>query len=239
MKYLSIAILCLSISTGIFAQNELVFNNEHVVSVSFIDYKEIIHGNSLMLCYIDTSKYLLVKDKFISTKTGVCKEVMNEMQNLLDEIGHNRNPSAEDLGITAAVLRKNKLPGPSRRWRNELCTSINKRIQSLDTFNIWLQENYPVYDEGKLSINTIPDPCGMKITVHTDKKKYYFDMRDIELFQPYLMRTSDQDCLKHLTNFCLNTHLYNIFKILRIDRKIPFTNEVIESYNVYCAEEYR
>ena len=164
---------------------------------------------------------------------------MKKMQNLLDEIGHNRNPSAEDFGISATVLKKNKLPKLCRILNTEMCITLRKRIQSLDTFNIWLQEKYPIYDEGTLSINTIHNPCGLKIIIHTDKKKYYFDMRDIELFQPYLMRTSDKDCLKHLTNFCINKHLYNIFKILKVDRKIPFVNEIIESYNVYCTEEYR
>ncbi len=239
MKRFFLAILCLSITTEIFAQNELVFNNEHVVSVFFIDYTEIIHGDSCMLCYIDTSKYLMVTGRLISKKTEVYKEAMKKMQNLLNEIGLNKNPSAEDFEISATVLKKNKLPKLCRKLNTEKRTSIRKRIQSLDTFNIWLQEKHPVYDEGTLLINTIHNPCGLKIIVDTNKKEYYFDMRDIELFQPYLMRTSDKDCLKYITNFCINKYLYNIFKILKIDRKIPFVNEIIESYNVYCTEEYR
>ena len=201
MKYFSLAILCLTITTKIFAQNELVFNNEHVVSVFFIDYTRIIHGDSCMLCYIDTSEYLMVTCRPNSKKTEVCKEAMKEMQIFLDEIGHDKNPSAEDFGISATVLKKNKIPKSCRKLSKEKRTSIRKRIQSLDTFQIWIQEKYPVNDEGTLSINTIHNPSGMKIIVHTDKKKYYFDMRDIELFQPYLMRTSEKDCLKHLTNF--------------------------------------
>lgn len=237
MKYFRFAILCLSIMTDVFAQNKLVFNNEHVVSISFMDYKKSAHGDSCMLCYIDTSEHLMVTDRLISIKTEIYEESMKEMQNLLDEIGHNRNPSAEDFGIFEAVAKK-KLPKLGRKSSKEKYMFIRKRIKSLDTFNIWLQKKFPVYDEGTVLINTIQDPYGVKIIIHTDKKKYFFDMRDIELFQPYLMRTSDRDCLKYLTNFCINKHLYNIFKLLKIDRKIPFVNEIIESYNVYCTEGY-
>lgn len=225
--------------TKIFAQNELTFNNEHVVSIFFMDYKEIIHEDSCVLCYIDASKQLMVAGRLISTKKKVHKEVVKEIQSLLDEIGQNKEPSAEDFGISKSVLKKNKLPRSCRISSKETCTIIRDRIQSLDTFNIWLQEKFPVYDEETLLINTIHDPCGIKIIIHTDTEKYFFDMRDIELFQPYLMRTSDKDCLKCLTNFCVNEQLYTIFKILRIDRKIPFAKEIIELYNVYCTEECR
>ena len=247
MKNIFLAILCLSITPEVFAQNELVFNDEHVVSVFFRDYTEIIHGDSCMLYYIDTSKCLMVVGSPIRKNTEIYKEALTEMQNLLNEIGHNRNPSAEDLGISATELSESAhylrrslfYYRLRRKTSKERCSVIRRRLQSLDTFNLWLQEKYPVYDEGELLINTIHDPSGMKIIVGTDKQKYYFDMRDIELFQPYLMRTSDMDCLKLLTNFRINLHLNNVFKALKINRKIPFSKEIIELYTAYCIEEYQ
>lgn len=247
MKRFFLIILCVLLATRIDAQVELVFDNSHVVSVSFMDYTKDNHGLSCLLQYIDSSNQLLVNGKKVRKSSDVYTEALEDIQCICDEIGHNRVPMAEDLGITVSFMKKQFNRKRIRlKYNNEFmkpskadCDSILKIYQSLDKFNEWLMKTYPVFDQGVLVVNTAHNPLGLKIIIQTDKKTYYFDMTDIELFQPYMMRTSDKDCLRFLTNFNVNKHLWDLFKALNIKRNIPLKEEVIDSYILFCAEEYR
>jgi hypothetical protein len=165
----------------------------------------------------------------------------------LDVIAHDRVPAAEDMDIDTVVLKERfnrdlvqkEYGGWFLEPDSDACVYILKEYQSIDKLNAWLQKSYPSIDSGVFVINTAHDPRGIKIVIQTDMRTYYFDMRDIEIFQPYLMRTSDKDCLKFITNFNINKHIRNLFRALNVNRKIPWRDEVIESYILFCAEEYR
>ena len=230
-----------------FAQGKLIFENEHVVSISFVDYTEKIQGDSCLLQYNDSCDHLWVLRRHVYNDSRVYNRSLKEMQSLLDEIGRNNVPTAEDLDINIYVMKKELNRRKILLKYNQLflapdkdeSENILKRYQPVHVFNDWLQNSYPIIDSGLIVINTAHDFRGMKIIIKTDRKVVYFDMRDIEMFQPYLMRTSDKDCLKLFTNFNVNKHIKNIFKILNIGRNVPWVDEVIESYILFCAKDYR
>ena len=233
------------ISQRIYAQCDLVYEDKPVVAVCIADYSLKNNDDSCMLRYNDHQ--IISNGLFYDSNSCVYKEFIQEMQSLLDEINHNRVPTIEDLEIDTVVLKKrfnkDSVQKEYSEWflepDSDVCVYILEEYQSLDKLNAWLQKSYPIIDSGVFVINTAHDPRGIKIVIQTDMRTYYFDMRDIEIFQPYLMRTSDKDCLKFITNFNINKHIRNLFRALNVNRKIPWRDEVIESYILFCAEEYR
>lgn len=234
-------------ATRVGAQRELVYAKEHVVSVSFIDYVWKSFGDSCLVKYVDSCDHLKVEKKHIYENTEIYNESLKEIQYLLDEIGNNRIPCAEDMDINISVLKKNFNRNLIRLKYYELflkpdkkeCDSIINRYQTIDAMNVWLKKKFPLVDDGFFVINTAHDPYGMRIIIQTDKELYYFDMRDIEKFQPYLMRSSNKESMKFLTNFNVNKHIRNLYGRLKIHRNIPWKNDVIDLYIISCAEEYR
>ena len=233
------------ISQIICAQCDLVFEGKRVVAVCIADYSLNINEDSCTFQYNDHQ--IISHELFYDSNSYVYKEFLQEMQYLLNEIDHNRVPTVEDLEIDTVVLKKqfnrDLIQKKYSKWflkpDRDACMYILERFQSLAMLTAWLQESYPILDSGVFVINTAHDSRGIKVVVKTDMKTYYFDMRDIEIFQPYMMRTSAKDCLRFITNFNINKHIRNLFKLLNIHREIPWRDEVIESYIRFCAEEYK
>lgn len=245
MKKDILIILFVLISQRICAQCDLVFENKRVVSVCFADYSLKNNGDSCILQY--NASQITADGHFYDINSSIYKELMEEMQSLLNEISHNRIPIAEYLDINTSILKEYLSKDSIQKNYYDLflepddddCLFILNKYQSLDLFASWLHEEYPIIDSGVFLINTAHDPRGIKIAIQTDMRTYYFDMRDIEIFQPYLMRTSDKDCLRFITNFNVNKHIRNLFKVLNIHRNVPWRDEVIESYILFCAKDYR
>lgn len=248
MKHYSFIVLYLLLVTSNYAQNGLTFLDDHVIMVSFVDYEKKNPDDSCIFQYVDSIGFIRMEQKHIHHIGSYKYEVLlQELQSLLDELCYNRLPQPEILSISLVELKKRFTRGRiifkyseqflSPNWED--CDSIMKRYRSVDTFYLWLKKTYPIIDSGTFVINTAHDTRGIKIIIQTKKKKYYYDMRDIELFQPYLMRTSDNDCLRFITNFTINKHIRNLFKELKVCRKIPWTNELIDKYIISCAEDYR
>ena len=238
-------VLFLLIATKICAQNELIYENENVQSLFFVDYTLKGSEDSCLLQY-NNSQIISLGNTYVRDYP-IFNILLKEIQTLLDVIAHNSVPTAEDMDIDTIVLKerfnKDLVQKRYDEWflepDSDAYVYILEEYQSLDKLNAWLQESYPIIDSGVFVINTAHDPRGIKIVIQTDMRTYYFDMRDIEIFQPYLMRTSDKDCLKFITNFNVNKHLRNLFKTLNIRRGVPWRNEIIESYIHFCAVDYR
>ena len=245
MKKGVLIIICVLILQRICAQCDLAFEDKRVVSVCIVDYSLKIDDDSCLLQY--NNYQILSGGNSYDSNSYVYKELTKEIQFLLDDIGHNKVPSAEDLDIDAVILKERFNSDLVQKKYAEIflepdsndCMYILEKYQSLGMFTSWLQNAYPIIDSGVFVMNTAHDPRGIKIVVQTDRRTYYFDMRDIEMFQPYLMRTSDKNCLRFITNYNVNKHLQSLFKAMNIHREVPWRDEVIESYILFCAEEYR
>lgn len=245
MKGIFLILCSLLITVKLCAQNNLIYENEDVTSVSFMDYTLKDIEDSYLFQYKDNR--IISSGSIYDVDSDIFEELLKEIQYLLDDIDHNRAPSAEDLDIDSVVLKErfncdlvqkkyyDYFLGPD----SDDCVYILEKYQSLDKLTAWLQKSYPIIDSGLFMINTAHDPLGMKIVIQTDRRKIYFDMRDIEMFQPYMMRTSDKNCLRFITNFNVNKHLRKLFKTLNIPRDIPWRDEVINSYILFCADEYK
>lgn len=244
MKFFLIIAFVL-ISQKICAQCDLMFEGKRVVALCIADYSLKINDDSCLFRYNDHQ--IISNGHFYDSNSYVYNEFLEEMQSLLNEINHNRMPTVEDLEIDTVMLKeqfnRDLVQKEYGEWflepDSDDCSYIMGKYCSLDILTAWLQKSYLIIDSGVFVINTAHDSRGIKIVIQTDRKIYYFDMRDIEIFQPYLMRTSDKDCLRFITNFNINKHIRNIFKVLNIHREIPWRDEVIESYILFCAEDYR
>ncbi|WP_405375394.1 hypothetical protein [Pseudobutyrivibrio sp.] len=241
MKSILLTLFSLVIVTKLYAQNNLIFEGENVQSILFVDYIE----DSCLLQYNDNR--IISLGHTYDRDSPIYKNSVREIQSLLDVINHNRVPTAEDLDIDMVVLKERFNRNLLQKKYYDLflepdsedCVYILEKYQSLDMLTAWLQKSYPIIDSGEIVINTAHDIHGMKVIIQTDRRKVYFDMRDIELFQPYLKRTSNKNCLIFLTNYNVNKHIQHIFKLLNINREIPWIDEVIESYILFCAEDNR
>lgn len=241
MKSILLTLFSLVIVTKLCAQNNLIFEGENVQSILFVDYIE----DSCLLQYNDNR--IISSGHTYDRDSHIYKNSVRGIQSLLDVIDHNIVPTAEDLDIDMVVLKERfnrdllqkKYYDLFLEPDSEDCVYLLEKYQSLDMLTAWLQESYPIIDSGEIVINTAHDIHGMKVIIQTDSRKVYFDMRDIEIFQPYLMRTSDKDCLRFITNFNVNKHVRYVFKSLNVNRNIPWINEVIESYILFCAKDYR
>ena len=244
MKKCITVILALLFTAKIDAQCELKFQNEDVMSVSFVDY---IGRDSCILQYDDGDGFLCANHNHRYTHGRIYREALKEIQMLLDTIVHNRIPQAEDIDINISVMKKyfsrrqirSKYYSIFLEPDREDCNEILGRYQEIAILDNWLEKTYPIIDSGVFVINTSHDIRGMKIIIQTNKKTYYFDMSDVDSFQPYLMRTSDKDCLKFITNFNVNKSLRKLFKILKVKRSIPWQEAVLDSYIRSCAKTYR
>jgi hypothetical protein len=245
MKGILLTLFSFVIATKLCAQNKLIYEDENVQSLFFVDYTLRGSEDSCLLQY--SNNQIISSGNTYGGDSHIYGNLLKEIQALLDVIAHDRVPAAEDMDIDTVVLKERfnrdlvqkEYGGWFLEPDSDACVYILKEYQSIDKLNEWLQKSYPSIDSGVFVINTAHDPRGIKIVIQTDMRTYYFDMRDIEIFQPYLMRTSDKDCLKFITNFNINKHIRNLFRALNVNRKIPWRDEVIESYILFCAEEYR
>ena len=246
MKDSILIIVFMSVAVNVFAQHDLIFENEKVKSVTIIDNASHFDNNCCLIQYIDSCKLLIVSEKHLhNEKSHIYIESLIEIQSLLKEITRYRTPTSDALEVDAEEMNRFFNAKVIRKKYYDLFMEPNKedrkailhKYQSIDLFNKWLTQQYPVLDSGQLKINTAHDLRCIKIIIQTDNKIYYFDMRDIELFQPYLMRTSDLNCIKFITNFNVNKHIRNLFRLANIHRNVPWKEALINSYILWCAED--
>ncbi|MBO4588162.1 MAG: hypothetical protein J5711_04585 [Bacteroidales bacterium] len=207
------------------AQGDLYFDGEHVKSVSFLDYNSGTTACSdykCLLLFVDSTAQIVVNESNSVKKNKLRKKVLIELQSILNELGQSKKTSVENLDINLNFLKKSRKQVPPK-------------YQSLIFFDTWLQRTFPFEANNKLSVSSAHNPNGIKIVVSTDERVYYFDMLDAEAFQPYWMRTSDKDNIKSIVNFNVNKHLVILFNILKIPRKVPWRDEMIDLYSKYCS----
>lgn len=211
-----------------FAHNKLWFNGKKVVSLSITDYYK---KNSLLQYTDSNSRKIEVRRREYYENSRVFHDALNEMQLMLLEIGHDRKPTAEELGIDEAALKRRI--DKTNRW-------IPEKYISVKMMNKWLKDEYHINDteEGHnwIKIRT-GQPCGIRIVVRTEDETYYFDMEEADEFQTYWMRSTKKDGIRNIVNFNVNKHLIELFRCLRIGRKVPWSNEVIDKYVSDCSEK--
>lgn len=225
------------------AQDKLSFKGEPVKKVSIID-----HSSDTAICilmYDDKNGLSLPHSKLSHSKQSKrYPKIISELQLLLSDISNNRVPMADDLDINQACLRKVfiKMCVKTEFYYlycdKEERSNIRKKYGTVDGFNSWVKTAYPILDSGTIRINTAHAPMGMNIIIETKCDTYYFVMRDLGNFQPYLMTAKNKDCLASITNFRINRHLMNLCSEIKYARSIPWKNDLLQEYLNYCSEDY-